>query len=145
MERVSITTLTIHSEKDQTERNAVMTAFKSGKVRILIATDISARGIDIPDIHYVINYDLPEKTENYVHRIGRTGRGTKKGSALSFCSTEERPLLKEIEQLLTKRIDVIKTDRSEVLPEFVDQTKKKSLEELVEEHREWLKRRKRRV
>jgi ATP-dependent RNA helicase RhlE len=145
MERVSITTLTIHSEKDQTERNAVMTAFKSGKVRILIATDISARGIDIPDIHYVINYDLPEKTENYVHRIGRTGRGTKKGSALSFCSTEERPLLKEIEQLLTKRIDVIKTDRSEVLPEIVDQTKKKSLEELVEEHREWLKRRKRRV
>lgn len=144
MERVNISTLTIHSEKDQAQRNAAMTAFKTGSVRILIATDISARGIDIPDIHFVINYDLPEKTENYIHRIGRTGRGTKKGSALSFCSTEERPLLKEIEQLLTKRIDVINTDRSEVLPEVADQTKTKSLEELVEEHREWLKRRKKR-
>lgn len=144
MERVKISTLTIHSEKDQAERNAAMTAFKTGKVRILIATDISARGIDIPDIHFVINYDVPEKIENYVHRIGRTGRGTKKGSALTFCSTEERPLLKEIEQLITKRIDVIKTERSEVLPEVTDQTKKKSLEELVEEHREWLKGRKKR-
>ncbi|MBN1604495.1 MAG: DEAD/DEAH box helicase [Chitinispirillaceae bacterium] len=144
MERVKISTLTIHSEKDQAERNAAMTAFKTGKVRILIATDISARGIDIPDIHFVINYDVPEKIENYVHRIGRTGRGTKKGSALTFCSTEERPLLKEIEQLITKRIDVIKTERSEVLPDVADQTKKKSLEELVEEHREWLKGRKKR-
>ncbi|HEX2960018.1 MAG TPA: DEAD/DEAH box helicase [Chitinispirillaceae bacterium] len=142
MERVSISTLTIHSEKDQSERTAVMTAFKSNKVRILIATDISARGIDIPNVHFVVNYDLPEKVENYVHRVGRTGRGVSKGSALSFCSSEERPLLGEIEQFLTKKIEVIKTDRSEVLPEVADQTKKPTLEELVAEHEAWLHRKK---
>ncbi len=142
MERVSIPTLTIHSDKDQKERTAALSAFKNNKVRILIATDISARGIDIPDIHFVINYDLPEKVENYVHRVGRTGRNVKKGSALSFCSKEERTLLKEIEQFLTKKIEVIHTDRSEVLPEVGDQTKKQSLEELVAEHREWLNRKK---
>jgi ATP-dependent RNA helicase RhlE len=142
MERVSISALTIHSEKDQLERNVAMAAFKTGKVRILIATDISARGIDIPNIHFVVNYDLPEKVENYVHRVGRTGRGVNKGSAISFCSTEERPLLAEIEQFLTKKIEVIPTDRSEVLPEVGDQTKKQSLEELVAEHREWLNRKK---
>lgn len=144
MERVSIPTLTIHSDKDQSERTAALTAFKNKKVRILIATDISARGIDIPDIHFVINYDLPEKVENYVHRVGRTGRAVKKGSALSFCSKEEMPLLGEIEQFLTKKIEVIHTDRSEVLPDVGDQTKKQSLEELVAEHREWLNRKKKR-
>lgn len=142
MERVSIPTLTLHSDKDQKERTVALNAFKTNKVRILIATDISARGIDIPDIHFVINYDLPEKVENYVHRVGRTGRGVKKGSALSFCSQEERAILGEIEQFLTKKIEVIETDRSEVLPEVGDQTKKQSLEELVAEHREWLNRKK---
>lgn len=142
MERVSIPTLTLHSDKDQSERTAALKAFKNNKIRILIATDISARGIDIPDIHFVINYDLPEKIENYVHRVGRTGRGVKKGSALSFCSTEEKALLGEIEQFLTKKIELIQTDRSEVLPEVGDQTKKQSLEELVAEHREWLNRKK---
>lgn len=145
MERVSIPTLTLHSDKDQKERTVALNAFKTKKVRILIATDISARGIDIPDIHFVVNYDLPEKVENYVHRVGRTGRGVKKGSAVSFCSTEEKLLLSEIEQFLTKKIEVIETDRSEVLPEVGDQTKKPSLEELVAEHREWLNRKKKRV
>jgi ATP-dependent RNA helicase RhlE len=142
MERVSIASLTIHSEKDQSERNATMTAFKNNKVRILIATDISARGIDIPNVHFVINYDLPEKVENYVHRVGRTGRGVSKGSALSFCSSEEKTILGEIEQFLTKKIEVIESDRSEVLPEVGDQTKKPTLDELVAEHREWLNRKK---
>jgi ATP-dependent RNA helicase RhlE len=142
MERVSIASLTIHSEKDQSERNAAMTAFKNNKVRILIATDISARGIDIPNVHFVINYDLPEKVENYVHRVGRTGRGVSKGSALSFCSSEEKTILGEIEQFLTKKIEVIESDRSEVLPEVGDQTKKPTLDELVAEHREWLNRKK---
>jgi ATP-dependent RNA helicase RhlE len=119
-----------------------MTAFKNNKVRILIATDISARGIDIPNVHFVINYDLPEKVENYVHRVGRTGRGVSKGSALSFCSSEEKTILGEIEQFLTKKIEVIESDRSEVLPEVGDQTKKPTLDELVAEHREWLNRKK---
>ena len=81
-----------------------MLAFRSGELKILIATDVSARGIDIPNVEYVVNYDLPESSEQYVHRVGRTGRGTNKGEAVSFCSTEEKDLLKEIETNLGKPI-----------------------------------------
>ncbi|MBU8910572.1 MAG: DEAD/DEAH box helicase, partial [Desulfobacterales bacterium] len=73
LERGDIKASTLHGEKDQKERTEVMSLFKQGKTNIMIATDVSARGIDIPDVHYVINYDLPEKSENYVHRVGRTG------------------------------------------------------------------------
>ena len=97
MGRVGIETLTIHGEKDQRDRAEVMNAFKAGACQILIATDVSARGIDIPDVHYVLNYDLPDKAENYVHRVGRTGRGVKKGIAISFCSKEEKSRLEEIQ------------------------------------------------
>ena len=87
-----------------------MRDFKSGKVKLLIATDISARGIDIPGVDIVINYDLPELAENYVHRVGRTGRGTAKGSALSFCSSEEQTLLEDIESFLGDPLPVQKID-----------------------------------
>jgi ATP-dependent RNA helicase RhlE len=143
MERVSISALTIYGEKDQSERTSVMKAFKTDKARILIATDISARGIDIPNVHFVINYDLPEKVENYVHRVGRTGRGVSKGSAVTFCSSEEKTILGEIEQFLTKKIEVIKSDRNEALPKTGDQTKRQSIDELVAEHEAWLNRKKR--
>lgn len=112
MARVNFQTLTIHGDKDQLDRTEVMNAFRSGACKILIATDVSARGIDIPDVTHVINYDLPEKAENYVHRIGRTGRGFNKGIAVSFCSQEEKPLLDEIQTLLTKKIDVISVSKS---------------------------------
>ena len=82
MERANIATLTLHGEKDQTDRDQVMSDFREGKCKILIATDLSARGIDIANVTHVINYDLPEKPENYVHRIGRTGRGFNKGLSL---------------------------------------------------------------
>jgi superfamily II DNA/RNA helicase len=85
-----------------------MNEFKKGNVKVLIATDVSARGIDIPSVDYVINYDLPEQPENYVHRVGRTGRGTQKGIAVSFCSDEEKPVLEEIQQYLDKPIAVLK-------------------------------------
>ena len=113
MERVEIITDTIHSDRLQEEREDTMKAFRSGKLKILIATDISARGIDIQNVEYVINYDLPETSEHYVHRVGRTGRGTQKGQAVSFCSKEEKPLLKEIEDNLGKpiqRMDISKKD-----------------------------------
>ena len=113
MARVEIPTLTIHGEKDQSNRAEVMKAFRAGECNILIATDLSARGIDIPDVTHVINYDIPEKPENYVHRIGRTGRGFNKGIAVSFCSQEEKPLLEEIETLLTKKIEVIKVSKTD--------------------------------
>jgi len=113
MERVDIEAKTLHGDKDQKERLYVLKQFREGILRILIATDVSARGIDIPDVEYVVNYDLPDKVENYVHRIGRTGRGTKRGSAISFCSTDEKEILNEIETYLGKEIKVVKIKKSE--------------------------------
>ena len=104
MERVQLETDTIHSDREQKERKMVMQRFRSGDLKVLIATDVSARGIDIPNVEYVINYDMPESAENYVHRVGRTGRGSQKGQALSFCAEEEKPVLAEIEENLGKPI-----------------------------------------
>jgi ATP-dependent RNA helicase RhlE len=113
MERVGIKTLTMHGGKEQADRLEVMKAFKSGEVKVLIATDISARGIDIPNVEYVVNYDLPDQVENYVHRVGRTGRGNQKGLAVSFCSQEEKAILSEIEDFLGKGIKVVEIAKSD--------------------------------
>lgn len=113
MERVEIVTQTIHGDKEQQDRLEVMNQFRTGAVKVLIATDVSARGIDIPDVDYVVNYDLPDVAENYVHRVGRTGRGTKKGLAVSFCSPEEKDVLAEIEKFLDKPIKVLDIDKVE--------------------------------
>jgi ATP-dependent RNA helicase RhlE len=113
MERVEIKSVTIHGDKEQKDRIDVLSRFKSGEVKILIATDVSARGIDIPDVDYVINYDLPEVAENYVHRVGRTGRGVRKGLAVSFCSPEEKPILDEIETFLDQKVKVLLIDKEE--------------------------------
>lgn len=112
MNRLGISAKTIHGDKEQKDRNNVMKSFREGKEKVLIATDVSARGIDIANVEYVVNYDLPDIPENYVHRIGRTGRGKKKGNAVSFCSKEEKPLLEEIEKF-TGIIKVLEIDRSE--------------------------------
>jgi ATP-dependent RNA helicase RhlE len=108
MERVNIKTSTIHGDKDQKERIKVLDQFRNNTIKILIATDVSARGIDIADVDIVVNYDLPDQAESYVHRVGRTGRANKKGQAVSFCSKEELPLLKEIETFIGSKIDLIK-------------------------------------
>ena len=108
MDRVNIKTETIHGDIVQGHREKVLANFKTGTNQVLIATDVSARGIDIPDVDYVINYDLPdENPETYVHRIGRTGRGKKKGIAVSFCSESEKEMLTKIEEFVTKKIKVI--------------------------------------
>nr|WP_295922233.1 DEAD/DEAH box helicase [uncultured Dyadobacter sp.] len=107
LERMEIKSMTIHGDKEQADRLTAMNEFKKGTIKILIATDVSARGIDIPNVDYVINYDLPEQPENYVHRVGRTGRGTQKGLAVSFCSEEEKPLLEEIQGYLDKPVAVV--------------------------------------
>jgi len=101
----------------------------------LIATDVSARGIDVPDIACVINYDLPEKVENYVHRVGRTGRGVNKGDAISFCSSDEKPLLEAIQSFIAKPIDVVGVDKK-VYAEITSAPQ--SLDALVSEHEAWL-------
>ena len=108
MARVNISAEAIHGDKTQSDRTRVLTRFRKGENKVLVATDVSARGIDIPNVEYVVNYDLPEVAENYVHRVGRTGRGTQHGIAISFCSIEEKGLLDEIETYLDKPIAVIK-------------------------------------
>ena len=113
MERVGIKAISIHGGKEQKDRLDVMKQFKKGDVKLLIATDVSARGIDIPSVEYVVNYDLPEQPENYVHRVGRTGRGTEKGIAVSFCAPEEKPILDEIQKYLTKDIKVLQVDKDD--------------------------------
>jgi len=127
MARVNIEALTIHGDKDQKVRNSTLQKFKSGKIRILIATDVTARGIDIPQVGYVINYDLPEQPENYVHRVGRTGRGTHKGNAISFCSAAEKELLTEIEKWIdndVKILGIAETDYEETILESKDSPQK---------------------
>ncbi|MBE9462763.1 DEAD/DEAH box helicase [Dyadobacter subterraneus] len=108
LERMGIKSVTIHGDKEQDDRLEAMNSFRKGEVKILIATDVSARGIDIANVDFVVNYDLPDQAENYVHRVGRTGRGTHKGFAVSFCSPEEKPMLEEIQEFLGKPIEVLK-------------------------------------
>jgi len=99
----------IHGNKSQNQRERVLGAFRSGKLKVLVATDIAARGIDVDGISHVINYDLPNIPESYVHRIGRTARAGAEGIAISFCDSEERAFLRDIEKLIQVRLDV--TDR----------------------------------
>ncbi|MBK9300092.1 MAG: DEAD/DEAH box helicase [Bacteroidetes bacterium] len=113
MDRVGIETITLHGDKNQEERFEALENFKQGIKKVLIATDLSARGIDVAGVKLVINYDLPDVAENYVHRVGRTGRGVEKGQALSFCSPEEKDVLTEIESFLDKEIKVMQVSKSE--------------------------------
>jgi ATP-dependent RNA helicase RhlE len=96
----------IHGNKSQNARTATMTKFKSGKIKVLLATEIAARGIDIDNITHVINYELPNEPESYVHRIGRTARAGSEGIAHSFCAADERTYLNEIEQVIKMKIPV---------------------------------------
>jgi len=104
LERNFVQAEAIHGNKSQSAREKALTNFKSGVTRVLVATDIAARGIDIDRVSHVINYDLPNEPESYVHRIGRTGRAGASGIAYSFCDTEERAYLKDIERLIRLRI-----------------------------------------
>lgn len=98
----------IHGNKSQNARQRALNNFKSGATRVLVATDIAARGIDIEELSHVINFNLPNISETYVHRIGRTGRAGLSGVAISFCDAEELPYLKDIEKLIRKNIPVVK-------------------------------------
>ncbi len=97
----------IHGNKSQGQRERALADFRSGHARVLIATDIAARGIDVEDVSHVINFDLPNVPESYVHRIGRTARAGRAGVAISFCANEERPFLRSIEKLIRDRVPVM--------------------------------------
>lgn len=113
MNRVQVATEFLHGGVEQKERLRILDRFRSGENHVLVTTDVAARGIDIPDVDYVINYDLPDNPENYVHRVGRTGRGRKRGQALAFCSQEERVLLEEIEEYTGEHIEQYELSKGE--------------------------------
>lgn len=106
--KASIKAQAIHGDKSQGARQLALNNFKLKRTRVLIATDIASRGIDVQELSHVINYDLPDVPETYVHRIGRTGRAGLGGTAVSFCDREERAYLRDIEKLISKRIPIIK-------------------------------------
>ncbi len=103
--RAGIGSQAIHGNKSQSARECALSNFKSGKTQVMVATDIASRGIDIHELPLVINYDLPDVPETYVHRIGRTGRAGNTGKALTFCSQEERKLMNDIQQLTGKKLN----------------------------------------
>lgn len=106
--KAGIHALAIHGNKSQNARQNALTAFKEGKMRVLVATDIAARGIDVDQLSYVINYEIPNVPETYVHRIGRTGRAGASGIAISFCDAEEKEYLRDIQKLIGKTVPVVK-------------------------------------
>lgn len=125
MERVAIHSKTIHGDVEQNVRFEILNEFKNDELKVLITTDVAARGIDIKGVHAVINYDLPEQPDNYVHRVGRTGRGKDRGFAISFCSEDELPLLVDIERYLGHEIEVYdlsKTDYKTIIEDSDDGT-----------------------
>ncbi len=101
----------IHGNKSQTARTAALAAFKAGSVKVLVATDIAARGIDVEGITHVINHDIPNVAETYVHRIGRTARAGCRGISISLCAPEERPFIKDIEKLIRQSIPVFSEEQ----------------------------------
>ena len=103
-----IKTAAIHGDKAQNQRQKVLSQFKAGEIRVLVATDIAARGIDIEKLKYVINYDIPNIAETYVHRIGRSGRAGEEGTAISICEPEENTFIKDIEKLINKKIQLVR-------------------------------------
>lgn len=109
----------IHGNKSQTNRQQALSDFKERKIRILVATDIAARGLDIEELSHVVNYNLPEVPETYIHRIGRTGRAGLGGKAISFCDFEEKPLLRDIQKLIGKTLPEIKEHPYPLMNNFI--------------------------
>ncbi len=108
LKRKNIKTAAIHGDKAQNQRQKALRQFKSGDLRVLVATDIAARGIDINKLRYVINYDIPNVAETYVHRIGRSGRAGEEGVSISICEPEENAYIRGIEKLIRQKIEVIR-------------------------------------
>lgn len=129
LEKAGVRAQAIHGNKSQSARQKALNDFKSGKTRVLVATDIAARGIDVEELSHVINFDLPNIPETYVHRIGRTGRAGLEGIAFSFCDHEEKEFLKDIQKLIAKSIPVIEDHpypMNALPPVIIEDIKKKN-------------------
>jgi ATP-dependent RNA helicase RhlE len=130
LEKAGIKSEPIHGNKSQIARQKALNNFKKGSTKVLVATDIAARGIDVSDLSLVVNYDLPNISETYVHRIGRTGRAKASGIAISFCSAEEKPYLRDIQKLINQKIPVIAEhpfleDNDEITPKKPQRPRRK--------------------
>lgn len=141
--RASIQAAAIHGNKSQNARQKALSFFKSGKIRVLVATDIAARGIDIDQLNHVINYDLPNQPETYVHRIGRTGRAGLSGTALSFCDQEEKAYLDDINKLTGQTIPIVEDHPYAIVFERAAPVVKKNGNSRNNKKRSWNNRNKR--
>lgn len=138
MERAGIEALTMHGDRDREQRREALQNFANGTPPLLITTDVAARGLDIPDIALVINYDLPTQPEVYVHRIGRTGRAKQRGQALSFCAPEEENSRRAIERFLGYLLPIVELSEQERL-DTIDYSKasRADWKELIKRHHEY--------
>ncbi|NNE26590.1 MAG: DEAD/DEAH box helicase [Saprospiraceae bacterium] len=133
LNRIKVKALAIHGNKAQNQRIKALESFKKNSIRVLVATDIAARGIDIQSLELVINYDIPNEPESYVHRIGRSGRAGNDGLAFSICEPEENAYMRDIEKLIGKKVDIIRdhpfpqTDRPMTAAEKKEWNKQKNL------------------
>ncbi len=119
LSKTGVASEAIHGNKSQNARQRALENFRSGKARVLVATDIAARGIDIDHISHVINFELPNEPESYVHRIGRTARAGGEGIAISFCDSSERAYLRDIERIIRMKIEVVAHDLPDLTPEQI--------------------------
>jgi ATP-dependent RNA helicase RhlE len=126
LKAAGITSDAIHGNKAQNYRQRALDAFRDGRIRVLVATDVAARGLDVDDVTHVFNYDLPMEPESYVHRIGRTGRMGKQGLAIAFCDSEERDLLRQIEKISGKKVPVVQLPELPQVDELLTEQAAKS-------------------
>lgn len=128
LKKKNVDAAAIHGDKSQNQRQRALADFKNGKLRVLVATDIAARGIDIDKLKYVINYDIPNIAETYVHRIGRSGRAGENGNAISICEPEENAFVRDIEKLINKKLIIIEENPFPQTDKVMNNAEKKELE-----------------
>ncbi len=128
LERKKIKCAAIHGDRSQNQRQKALTDFKEGKIRVLVATDIAARGIDIDKLRYVVNYDIPNEPETYVHRIGRCGRAGEEGVSISICEPEENAYVRDIEKLINQKIQLVRDNPYPQTDRPMNQAEKKAFE-----------------
>lgn len=135
LKKENITAAAIHGDKAQNQRQKALQQFKDGNIRVLVATDIAARGIDIDKLKYVINFDVPNESESYVHRIGRTGRAGEGGTAISICEPEENDYVRDIENLIKKRIEVMRENPYPQTDKPMNNQQKKEFEKVKQQRK----------
>ena len=136
LSKKNINCAAIHGDRNQNQRQKALKDFKDGKIRVLVATDIAARGIDINKLRYVINYDIPNESETYVHRIGRCGRAGEEGIAISICEPEENAYVRDIEKLIKQKIPLISSNPFPQTDKPMNNAEKKEFEREKQKRRQ---------